>query len=45
VTYQQGFDRLGNPVPPPKPDWQHRLIQRAAWVTVVASIAILLWLC
>jgi hypothetical protein len=43
MTYRQAFDRLGNPVQPAKPDWQHKLIQRAAWVTVVACAAIMLW--
>lgn len=43
MTYQHGFDRLGNQVKPPKPDWQHRLIQRAALITIVACAAMLVW--
>ena len=43
MTYRQGFDHLGNPVPPPKSDWQHRLIQRASWATVVVCIGIMVW--
>lgn len=44
MTYCQAFDRIGNPIAPPcKPDWQHKLIQRASWATVAACAAILLW--
>lgn len=43
MSYHQAFDRIGNQVKPAKPDWQYRLIQRAALVTIVACIAILLW--
>lgn len=43
MNYRQAFDRLGNQVPPPKADWQHKLIQRAAWTCALACAAILLW--
>lgn len=43
MTYHQAFDRLGNQLPPPKPDWQNKLIQRAAWTTAVICLAILTW--
>lgn len=44
MTYRQAFDRLGNPIAAPhRPDWQHKLIQRAAWATVAACVAIMLW--
>jgi hypothetical protein len=43
MTYRQAFDRLGNQVTPPKPDWQHRLIQGAAWATAVVCLLILIW--
>lgn len=43
MTYHQGFDRLGNQVPPPKPDRQHRLIQIGAWTTAAACLGILIW--
>ncbi len=43
MSYHQGFDRLGNQIKPPKADWQHRLIQRAALLTIMACICVLLW--
>lgn len=42
MTYRDGFDRLGNQLPQPRPNWHHRLL----WRVCVASIAInilLLW--
>lgn len=41
--YHLHFDRLGNQAQPPKPDWQHRLIQAGAGATIVACLFILLW--
>ena len=44
MTYRRAFDHLGNPVQAQdRPDWQHKLIQRAAWVTVAVCAAIMLW--
>lgn len=42
MTYHQGFDRLGNQVPPPKPGWQRRTIQIASVVVIVVCILLLL---
>lgn len=42
MNYHQQFDRLGNQVPAPKPDWQHRTIQIASVVVIVACIVLLL---
>ncbi len=42
MSYHQNFDRLGNQVPA-KADWQHRLIQRAGVVSMVACLFILTW--
>ncbi len=44
MTYRDGFDNLGNPLPTPKPDWQHKLIQRGAWITALVCIGMLIWL-
>jgi hypothetical protein len=44
MTYQQAFDRHGNPVArPAKPDWQHRVIRWASVVTGVVCLAIYVW--
>jgi len=43
MTYRQGFDHLGNQVPPPKADWQHKTIQVVGWATVAACILMLAW--
>lgn len=45
MTYRQTFDHLGNPIAQPEPaDWQHKLIQRAAWTTAAICAAMLIWL-
>ncbi|MDP3651632.1 MAG: hypothetical protein Q8R67_08110 [Rhodoferax sp.] len=43
MNYHHGFDRLGNQVPPPKPDWQHRLIRWASYVTGAVCLFMLVW--
>ncbi|MEI6599859.1 MAG: hypothetical protein WCN21_05265 [Comamonadaceae bacterium] len=43
MTYRRAFDRLGNQVQPPKPDWQHRAIQGGSVATIVVCLFILLW--
>ena len=43
MNYHQRFDRLGNQVKPPKPDWQDRLIQWASGVTIAVCAFILAW--
>ena len=43
TSYHQHFDRLGNQVPPPEPDWQHKLLQAASFVTALACLFILIW--
>lgn len=44
MTYREGFDSLGNQVPPPKPDWQHRAIQYACGLCIAACVFILVWM-
>lgn len=41
MSYHQHFDRLGNQVPPPKPDWQHRTIQVCAWAVVIVCVLLM----
>lgn len=44
MKYDQCFDHLGNPVArPAQPGLQHRVIRWASVITIVLSIAILLW--
>lgn len=43
MTYHQGFDRLGNQVPPPKPSWHHRAIQALSLACIAGCIFFLLW--
>lgn len=44
MNYQQSFDRLGNPVYRRRqPDWQHRLIRRAAVAAIAACLFVMLW--
>ncbi len=43
MKYSQHFDRLGNQLPPPKPDWQHKTIQVCAWATVAVCFFMLVW--
>lgn len=37
------YDGLGNQVPPPKADWQHRLIRWASVVTGTVCLFMLVW--
>lgn len=43
MTYQQGFDRLGNQLPPPKTSWFHRLLQAVCVVCMAYCVFYLLW--
>lgn len=37
------FDRFGNPVYRPTPDWQHRLVRWTSVITIALCVVILLW--
>lgn len=43
MTYREGFDSLGNQLPPPKPNWQHHVLWSACGLFIAACIFILLW--
>lgn len=43
MTYHQGFDHLGNQVPPRKPTWKHKTIQVVGWSVVAGCIFMLAW--
>ena len=42
MKYHQHFDHLGNQVPPPRPDWQHRTIQIGGAIAVVVFMLLLI---
>jgi hypothetical protein len=44
MSYRDGFDSLGNPLPTRKADWQQKLIQRGAWFTAAVCCGMLIWL-
>lgn len=43
MTYRDGFDKLGNQLPPPPATWKHRAIQRAGILVIVVCVFYLVW--
>lgn len=43
MTYRQGFDRLGNQLPPRRPNWYQRLVIRISCAVVSGCVFAMLW--